>query len=153
MRNTPTPNKADRGLVSQSVPFCRIQCHKAADSHVASLLGMTKSLFDKLASPCGRGGRAKRGRRGQTECAHKLILSSPKGCKTLSVTCGDSSPKGRAQPVKKASQSSRPAGRESCSIHFSRRRPPRGLPLGVYVAKNTLRWPRPRGTGLGRPDG
>jgi hypothetical protein len=26
-----------------------------------------------------------------------------------------------------------------CSIHFSRRRPPRGLPLGVYVAKNTLR--------------
>ena len=24
---------------------------------------------------------------------------------------------------------------------------------GVYVAKYTLRWPRPRGTGLGRPDG
>ena len=29
-------------------------------------------------------------------CA-KLILSSEKGCKTLSVTCGDSSPKGRAK--------------------------------------------------------
>ena len=29
-------------------------------------------------------------------CAHKLILSFEKGCKTLSVTCGDSSPKGRA---------------------------------------------------------
>ena len=38
-----------------------------------------------------------------------------------------------------ASQSSRLAGRESSPIHFSRRRPPRGLPLGVYVAKNTLR--------------
>ena len=24
---------------------------------------------------------------------------------------------------------------------------------GVYAAKNTLRWPRPKGTGLGRPDG
>jgi len=24
---------------------------------------------------------------------------------------------------------------------------------GVYVAKNTLRGPRPKGTGLGRPDG
>ena len=30
-------------------------------------------------------------------CAHKLILSFEKGCKTLSVTCGDSSPKGRAK--------------------------------------------------------
>ena len=29
-------------------------------------------------------------------CAHKLILSFEKGCKTLSVTYGDSSPKGRA---------------------------------------------------------
>ena len=30
-------------------------------------------------------------------CAHKSILSFEKGCKTLSVTCGDSSPKGRAK--------------------------------------------------------
>ena len=30
-------------------------------------------------------------------CAHKLILSFEKGCKALSVTCGDSSPKGRAK--------------------------------------------------------
>ena len=30
-------------------------------------------------------------------CAHKLILLFKKGCNTLSVTCGDSSPKGRAK--------------------------------------------------------
>ena len=30
-------------------------------------------------------------------CAHKSILSFEKGCKALSVTCGDSSPKGRAK--------------------------------------------------------
>ena len=30
-------------------------------------------------------------------CAHKLILSFEKGCRALSVTCGDSSPKGRAK--------------------------------------------------------
>ena len=30
-------------------------------------------------------------------CVHKLILSFEKGCKALSVTCGDSSPKGRAK--------------------------------------------------------
>ena len=40
-----------------------------------------------LASPLGRGGRAKRGRRGETRC------------KALSVTFGDSSPKGRAKGV------------------------------------------------------
>ena len=39
-----------------------------------------------LASPFGRGGRAKRGRRGYTVTA-----------KTLSVACGDSSPRGRAK--------------------------------------------------------
>lgn len=33
-------------------------------------------------------------------CAHKLILSFEKGCKTLSVTCGDSSPKGRAKGLR-----------------------------------------------------
>ena len=30
-------------------------------------------------------------------CVHKLILLFEKGYKTLSVTCGDSSPKGRAK--------------------------------------------------------
>ena len=30
-------------------------------------------------------------------CAHKLILSFVKGCRTLSVTYGDSSPRGRAK--------------------------------------------------------
>ena len=44
-----------------------------------------------LASPLGRGGRAQRGRRGKT-----MILSFENGCTALSVTCGDSSPKGRA---------------------------------------------------------
>ena len=38
-----------------------------------------------LASPFGKGGRAKRGRRGIP------------GCNTLSVTFGDGSPKGRAK--------------------------------------------------------
>ena len=33
-------------------------------------------------------------------CVHKLILSFEKGCKTLSVTCGDSSPKGRAKGLR-----------------------------------------------------
>ena len=47
-----------------------------------------------LASPCGRGGRAQRGRREQTTTIQK-------DCKPLSVTCGDSSPKGRAETVEK----------------------------------------------------
>ncbi len=33
-------------------------------------------------------------------CVHKLILSFEKGCKTLSVTYGDSSPKGRAKGLR-----------------------------------------------------
>ena len=44
-----------------------------------------------LASPLGRGGRAQRGRRGKT-----MTISFENGCTALSVTCGDSSPKGRA---------------------------------------------------------
>ena len=44
-----------------------------------------------------------------------------------------------AQLVEKASQSLPPAGGKSSAIRFLRRRPPRGLPLGVYVAKNTSR--------------
>ncbi len=36
------------------------------------------------------------------------------------------------------------APRKECPIRFCG---------GVYVAKNTLRWPQPKGTGLGRPDG
>ena len=50
-----------------------------------SLLRKFLSTAAPLASPFGRGGRAKRGRRGETMT------------KTLSVTCGDSSPGGRAK--------------------------------------------------------
>ena len=39
-------------------------------------------------------------RQGFSWCVHKLILSFEKGCKTLSVTCGDSSPKGRAKGLR-----------------------------------------------------
>ena len=46
-----------------------------------------------LGSPLGRGGRAQRGRRGQP----MTIPIIQKDCKALSVTCGDSSPKGRAK--------------------------------------------------------
>ena len=42
------------------------------------------------------------------------------------------------------SQNSRLGSREKDPIRFCG---------GVYVAKNTLRGPRPNGTGLGRPDG
>ena len=56
-----------------------------------------------LASPCGRGGRAQRGRRGQItatsigKCWHLRRQMTSRGRKALSVTCGDSSPKGRAK--------------------------------------------------------
>ena len=40
---------------------------------------------------------AARTERANGVCAHKLILLFKKGGKTLSVTCGDSSPKGRAK--------------------------------------------------------
>ena len=58
-------------------------------------------LFALLASPLGRGVRAQRGRRGQT-------MTIQKACNPLSVTCGDSSPKGRAETVEKASLRSAP---------------------------------------------
>ena len=57
-----------------------------------------------LASPCGRGGRAQRGRRGQiTATSNRKMLAPsqaddvPRAQGSLSVTCGDSSPKGRAK--------------------------------------------------------
>ena len=57
-----------------------------------------------LASPCGRGGPAQRGRReGQItatsigKCWHLRRQMTSRGRKALSVTCGDSSPKGRAK--------------------------------------------------------
>ena len=55
-----------------------------------------------LASPCGRGGQ-QRGRRGQItatsigKCWHLRRQMTSRGRKALSVTCGDSSPKGRAK--------------------------------------------------------
>ena len=42
---------------------------------------------------------------------------------------------------------------QAVSNHSLQWRPQGDFPLGMYVAKNTLRYPRPRGTGLGRPDG
>ena len=54
--------------------------------------------------PCGRGGRAQRGRRGQiTATSNRKMLAPsqaddvPRAQGPLSVTCGDSSPKGRAK--------------------------------------------------------
>ena len=57
-----------------------------------------------LASPCGRGGRAQRGRRGQITATSNRKMLAPSqaddvlphfaGARLLSVTCGDSSPKG-----------------------------------------------------------
>ena len=57
-----------------------------------------------LCLPCGRGGRAQRGRRGQiTATSNRKMLAPsqaddvPRAQGSLSVTCGDSSPKGRAK--------------------------------------------------------
>ena len=53
--------------------------------------------------PCGRGGRAQRGRRANNgqrpigKCWHLRRQMTSRGRKVLSVTCGDSSPKGRAK--------------------------------------------------------
>ena len=44
-------------------------------------------------------------------CVNKLILSFEKGYKTLSVTCGDSSPKGRAKTLSVTCGDSSPKGR------------------------------------------
>ena len=55
------------------------------------------------ASPCGRGGQQQRGRRRQItatsigKCWHLRRQMTSRGRKALSVTCGDSSPKGRAK--------------------------------------------------------
>ena len=63
----------------------------------------TVSVPAPLASPCGRGGRAQRGRRGQItatsigKCWHLRRQMTSRGRKALSVTCGDSSPQGRAK--------------------------------------------------------
>ena len=57
-----------------------------------------------LAAPSGRGGRAQRGRRGKT-------------LHTLSVTCGDSSPKGRSKlPLDKSKPPAKPEVLILCSI-------------------------------------
>ena len=62
----------------------------------------TVSVPAPLASPCGRGGQ-QRGRRGQItatsigKCWHLRRQMTSRGRKALSVTCGDSSPKGRAK--------------------------------------------------------
>ena len=56
-----------------------------------------------LASPCGRGGQQRGRRRGQItatsigKCWHLRRQMTSRGRKALSVTCGDSSPKGRAK--------------------------------------------------------
>ena len=56
-----------------------------------------------LPLPCGRGGRAQRGRRGQiTATSNRKMLAPSQAddvprAQGLSVTCGDSSPKGRAK--------------------------------------------------------
>ena len=63
----------------------------------------TVSVPAPLASPCGRGGQQQRGRRGQItatsigKCWHLRRQMTSRGRKALSVTCGDSSPKGRAK--------------------------------------------------------
>ena len=44
-------------------------------------------------------------------CVNKLILSFEKGYKTLSVTYGDSSPKGRAKTLSVTCGDSSPKGR------------------------------------------
>ena len=60
----------------------------------------TVSVPAPLASPCGRGGPAQRGRKGQItatsigKCWHLRRQMTSRGRKALSVTCGDSSPKG-----------------------------------------------------------
>ena len=62
----------------------------------------TVSVPAPLASPCGRGGQ-QRGRKRQItatsigKCWHLRRQMTSRGRKALSVTCGDSSPKGRAK--------------------------------------------------------
>ena len=71
------------------------QCGAAARLSVLKqrkgILGVSVYRASIFASPLGRGGRAQRGRRGKT-----MTISFENGCTALSVTCGDSSPKGRA---------------------------------------------------------
>ena len=63
----------------------------------------TVSVPAPLASPCGRGGQRSEDGRGQItatsigKCWHLRRQMTSRGRKALSVTCGDSSPKGRAK--------------------------------------------------------
>ena len=50
-----------------------------------------------LASPFGRGSRAQLGRRGSTLMILMVVIIEKKRCTALSVTCGDSSHRGRAK--------------------------------------------------------
>ena len=79
---------------SEGIPprFCYVlcgtplRCHSEASPQGRGSTPPAVLRSHSLASPFGRGGRAQRGRRGQT-------MTIP----ALSVTCGDSSPKGRAK--------------------------------------------------------
>ena len=63
----------------------------------------TVSVPAPLASPCGRGGQRSEDGEGQItatsigKCWHLRRQMTSRGRKALSVTCGDSSPKGRAK--------------------------------------------------------
>ena len=82
--------RTERGDQVQS-PLSRLRRQLSQRESQGGCTTARKMARISLASPFGRGGRA-RGRGGETRC------------KTLSVTFGDSSPKGRAK---------------GCSFHFS----------------------------------
>mgnify|MGYP006355191115 CR=1 FL=1 len=51
-------------------------------------------------------------------CANKLKLPFKTGCKALSVTCGDSSPKGRAKALSVTCGDSSPKGRAKAACNL-----------------------------------